>query len=542
MKTDDTKRWDELIRAALARGPLLFDFERWKQAHPRQIEEFRTGRRPQREPETILIGKRRIMSRGWKIAVAAAIVLAALIVASRFTPALDGTTAAYAKVTQAVRNVPWMHIRYTGYILDEKGNKTSKEGALDTEIWYSFSAQVAIQRFSGGRIIYNDYARQQVYTYNPVSQRIILSSLSSDQLPPTADSPWNWVERSIQRMTPYGGDVTRKTERHQGQDVEIFEIVYTREPGIAAVCGKISVDRTTSLPITEERTYINTRIGKPQRVETGTFDCPQHGPADIYGLGLSRDIPTINSLPLPEWQVIDMAYQFHRREAPPEKYIAIVTRELTIRGNPVESVEICYSDGIHLREEQHSLFTPGSAVGEQWRQQVAEFGNTFDSILKWSHAYQAHGEISISIYDRNHYYEARRDENGSWSRTEQTFGDRGLTKYDFWTMCPVAELGWPDTRGEADIIQDNYARENQLIRVETPGGTFYLNPERDDLCQRRITDNGAENITEFGQTVDGRWYPRRIIERSISHTIYLETNPEFPEGIFDPNRLPKADQ
>jgi hypothetical protein len=543
MKTDDNaKRLDELIRATIGRGPLPFDFERWKQEHPRQIEEFRTGAGPRPVPETIPLGKRKTMSRGVKIAVAATILLAALIVVSRFVPSMDGATAAYAKVTQAVRNVPWMHIRYTGYILDEKGNKTSKEGALDTEIWYSFNAQVAIQRFPGGRIVYNDYARQQVYTYNPVSQRIILSSLSSNQLPLTADSPWSWVERNIQRMAPYGGDVMRRREPYQGQDVETFEIVYARETGIPAVRGKIFVDPTTLLPITEERTYLRTRTGKPQRVETGTFDYPPHGPADIYALGLPRDIPTINSLPLPEWQEIHLAYQSYHDEAPTEKYIAVVTRELAIPGNPVESVEICYSDGTCFRDERHSLFTPGSGVGEQWRQQAAEFGNTLDSILKWARAHKAHGEITIDIFDGNHYCGSRRDENGSWSRTEQTFGDRGLTKYDFWNMCPVAHLGWFETQGDADIIQDDYARKNHLIRVEAPGGTFYLNPERDYLCQRRITVNGLEDITQFGQTAEGRWYPRRIMGGGINHTLYLETNPEFPKGIFDPNRLPKADQ
>jgi hypothetical protein len=42
-------------------------------------------------------------------------------------------------------------------------------------------------------------------------------------------------------------------------------------------------------------------------------------------------------------------------------------------------------------------------------------------------------------------------------------------------------------------------------------------------------------VTEFGQTNAGQWYPKRI----GTFRIFLDTDPEFPEGIFDPKNLPK---
>jgi hypothetical protein len=542
VKTDDnTGRLDELIRAAIGRGPLPFDFERWKQAHPRQIEEFRTGTRSRPESGAALIGKRRIMSRGWKIAVAAVILLAVLIAASRLTPLWDGTTAAYAKVTRAVRNVPWMHIRYTGYRLDPNGTKISKEGALDHEVWYSFNAQVVIWQYAGGHISYNDYGRHQVYTYSPTSHRIILAALGNYRLPFTSDSPQSWLEGTIRRIaTPPGGSVTRRGDHYQGRPIEVLEIHSAVEPGVAAIRDKIFVDRTTFLPIAEERTYIDTNTDTVQEVDTGTFDYPERGPADIYDLGLPRDIPTINSLPLPEWQEVQMAYQSHYLQAPLEKYIAVVTEEMTIRGNPVESVEICYADGVHFRREGHFPLGRG-LVDEQWAKVAPQLGTTFDSILQWSRARKANGPISITLYERNHWYNARRDESGSWSTTEQTV-PRELTRDDSWNMCRITQLGWPAIWVPADIIQDDYARENHLIRVEARGRVFWLNPARDYLCQRRVDTNGRmEEITEFGQTDDGHWYPKRIESPGLNHTIWLRTDPEFPEGIFDPNRLPKTE-
>jgi hypothetical protein len=470
-----------------------------------------------------------------KLAAAAVIVVAVFVSVNPFNGSLNGTTAAYAKVKEAVRNMPWMHISYSGYILDEMGNKKSEEGELDTEIWYSFKSQVVIQKYPGGLIEYCDYTNQEVRTYNPASKRIVVTALSGKKSPLGAYTPWSWLERNIQRMIPFGGEVTRTKGQYNGQDVEVFEIVSTDRPGIASIRGKIFVDLSTSLPIAEERIYINTEIGKPQRIETGTFDYPEQGPKDIYAIGLPSDTPTINSLPLPSWWDIKRVYQSHRRKAP-KKYIAIVTSELSILNTPVEYADIVYCDGINFREERHFLFRRGP-VGEQWRQQKEEFGNTFDSILKWSQAQKAYGDISITLYQGQNYYHARRDD-GTWE-TKKNKISRQLTTDDFWHICPITEIGWPDIRGYADVIQNEYARENKLICIEAQGNKFYLNPNRDYICHRKVKNYQVTDVIEYGQTKEGMWYPKRTKGLGKSNTIFLETDPEFPEGIFDPENLPK---
>jgi hypothetical protein len=475
-----------------------------------------------------------------KFAAAAVIVVTVLISINPFNGSLNGTTAAYAKVKEAVRNVPWMHISYSGYILDEMGNKKSEEGELDTEIWYSFKSQVVIQKYHGGLIKYYNYTKQEVHTYNPDSKRIVITALSGKKFPLEAATPWSWLERNIQRMTSFGGEVTRKKGQYNGQDVEVYEIVSADRPGIASIQCKVFVDRATSLPIAEERKYINTNIGKPQRIEKGAFDYPEQGPKDIYAIGLPSDTPTINSLPLPSWWDIKRVYQSHRRKAP-QKYIAIVTSELSIPNTPVECVNIYYTDGVRFREERHFLFRPGP-VGVQWRQQAAEIGNTFDSILKWSQECKAHGQISISIYDGNHCYNSHREDNGVWKTTKHTTKgkDRKMTASDFWHMCPITRIGWPDIRGYADVIQNEYARKNKLICIEAQTQKFYLNPNRDYICHKKIINNyQVTDVIEYGQTKEGMWYPKRTKGLGKSNTIFLETDPEFPEEIFDPENLPK---
>jgi hypothetical protein len=290
------------------------------------------------------------------------------------------------------------------------------------------------------------------------------------------------------------------------------------------------VDKATSLPIAEEKVYINTNIDKPQCLDNETFEYPERGPADIYDLGLSRDIPIINSLELPSWQEIINVYFFYKYKRPaPEKYIAIVTREFRLRGSPVESVEICYAGGGCYKRERYYLDDLG-----------ADIGNTFDSLLEWTQSLKNKGSISISLHLENCFYSAKRTEHGYWKTTKQTHKGRELTAEDFWQISPVIEIGWPDIAGHADVIQDDFARENNLIRIEAKGRQWYLNPERDYICQKYGYPDGATTeVKEFAQTREGRWYPKSVKGPWISNTVYLETNPVFPEGIFDPNELPK---
>lgn len=473
-----------------------------------------------------------------KLAATAMFVIAVLIYIDPFNGYLNGTTAAYAKVKEAVRNVPWMHFNYTGgYLLDDAGNKLSKEGELDTEVWYSFKSKVVIYKYSNGRIDYRDYANQEFHAYNPVSKKVVITALSDKKftLGLGADTPWIWLERNIERMISFGGEVTRKKGQYNGQDVDVFEIASADRPGIASIRCKIFVDKDTSLPIAEERKYINTNTGKPQRIETGTYDYPKQGPKDIYAIGLPSDTQTINSLPLPAWWDIKQAYQSHRRKAP-EKYIAIVTSELSLRNTPVEYVDIVYCDGISYREERHFLFRRGP-VGVQWQQQKEEFGNTFDSILQWSQAQKAYGDISITLFQGQQYYHARRDE-GKWETKKQEIKGRQLTTGDFWNICPVMRIGWPEIRGYVDVIQDDYARDNKLIHLESQTQEFYLNPNRDYICQKKIWYDQETDVIEYDQTKEGMWYPRKT-KGSQSNTVFLETDPEFPDGIFDPEKLPK---
>ncbi len=397
---------------------------------------------------------------------------------------------------------------------------------------------MVIYKYARGGIVYYDHAKREVQRYNPAARRIVVSAWPASRRPFGTVSPWDWLGESIEQITSEGGNVTCKRERYNGREAEVFDIVGATVPGAATIRRRIFVDRMTSLPLAEERTFINTKTGNPQLVETGTFDYPEQGPADIYGLGLSRDIPTISSLPLPSWSDIRMTYEPYRFKPLAQRYVAVVTRWMV---GLVESVEIFYADGTRFRQERHFLYRRGN-IGPQWEEMKTELGDTYDSLLRWSRDCKARGHITISLWIGKRAYHSQRDERGSWSVAEEVVLPQEMTE-DFWSICPIAGLAWPDIRGYADIIQDDYAREHGLIRVEGEQETFYLNPQRDYICQQRVPfGRDRSEVTEFAQTETGRWYPRKIDDGSLKYTIYLDTDPEFPEGLFDPNSLPKADR
>lgn len=441
----------------------------------------------------------------------------------------------------ADRHVPWMHIKYTSTLLDDQGKKIPERASSETETWHGFESRIVIWKYSGGSMTLRDYARQEVHTYNPDSKRIILTTLSAKGFLPT-ESPWTWMEGEIQRVTSRGGNVQHNGGQYHGKNVHVFEMSDADKPDRAIRHSKLYVDRATSLPMAEDTEYINPQTGNPQLIGTGEMSYPEEGPVDLYDLGLSRDIPTIDSRPFPTWREIKTIYGTHRQRIPAEKYIAIVTRELAIGGSPVESAEICYADGANLRLERHHLLGRGS-VSPQWQEQKDEFGGTFDAILKWSAGFKAHGPISIQISDQKQVNYSSRGTDGIWKAVVEKAFERPRTSRDTWGMCEIARLAWPNIRDMGDIIQDDYARENDLIRVEAKDNIYYLNPNRDYICERQINAYGQiSDVTVYHQTDGGHWYPRRIDGFTSGHTIWLETNPEPSDELFDLSGLVKRVQ
>jgi hypothetical protein len=192
------------------------------------------------------------------------------------------------------------------------------------------------------------------------------------------------------------------------------------------------------------------------------------------------------------------------------------------------------------------------------------------------------------LYDGRYEWTTDRGDEGQWSALrKQPVSDGYLG-----ALTPLREIGWPRIGSGGHVIEDSYAKEKGLICIESleqgraSNGVvppmrllYYLDPGRDYLCQRHVIERRldadwqqdkdwladvdpnkvsdgsirVEEITEAFQAPNGHWYPTVIVEqstgirkdyaqaplrRSATRRIYLDLSPEFPEGIFDIDKLP----
>jgi len=131
MKADDNDiRLDRWIRTAIGRDHLPFDFQRWKQEHRRQIDEFRTQTESLAAPGTILIGRRGTMTRTLKIAVAALIFIGVCLGVPYLGRHHDSGTA-FAQLVEQIEGAKMITWKITFY--DHVTSKDGKRTWVETE-------------------------------------------------------------------------------------------------------------------------------------------------------------------------------------------------------------------------------------------------------------------------------------------------------------------------------------------------------------------------------------------------------------------------
>jgi hypothetical protein len=393
--------------------------------------------------------------------------------------------------------------------------------------------------------------------------------------------------------------VKHEKGQYDGVDVDIYcSTSYSTDQGKECLSwqSKLVVDQGKYVPILIESEYRNS--DGTLRSDSGVlFDYPENGPRDIYELGVPKSAKVLDRSPTPELPEAMAAYQSYQDNSP-QRHIAIIAyaRDQTdSESYLIDGLDIFYYAGIGQRRLEEFRFRP---MPEQ--QFKAECGDSFGSLMKWRRAgrtSQLNTWVeSTVIYDGKYRYSWHRSSSEEgWSAGEKVYvpgsGYRlPMGGHVFWRDI-LSELGWPNSllhsthgRGKTSIVENDYSRENHLICVEalhtapSKKWLYYLNPERDYICERLeihpelsaarrpaewIDKLGAMHVLgrglfsvaevlEYGRTDLGQWYPKIILmrsrwenddgtteERKKMITVYLDADPEFPEGILDPNNPPK---
>ncbi len=506
-----------------------------------------------------------------KIAVAAVIVVVAAVIIFHKSPA-ETASATYTQMCENIQKMPWVNVI----------NKNIVEGKdVEMEKWYSDGENVIASKKPGGELEYCDYKKGKSYIYDPNTKAISLTYIEQSDYAKNALPVQDGIDCMLSMLTRQGAKIECHSGEFQGVKAEIYEIQYQIET--KTVNGKINVNPKNHLPLFCE--YKTTDVDGNQVTARMQFKFPKSGPEDIYGIG----VPASAKAPAEDVLEVLDTYLSHRKNSP-QRYIAIVTEDQWY--SKIWTLDVIYKDGKVQRKETRTT----DEFKQQWEKYSIQKDVSFESMLELAHkgGKEYH---SINLYVDGKSYWAYRSKNQSWKISEQSSSGPDLLARD-----DLAGLGWPifsDMQNEGTIIENDHSRINNLICIQQlrqgqkiPEGRreevhmpsrylYYFNPERDYICERieyysvknapwqkdkswldevesyelRPDTRNITEVKEYRQTEDNRWYPYRIEFKVSSYdsdigalrpyslnsvkTVYLNTELEFPDGIFDPNNLPK---
>jgi len=498
-----------------------------------------------------------------KVAAAAMIVIAVFIVINQFGGSIDGTTMAFAQITENMKKMPWMH----GVV------ETAGESS---EAWISFEQKVIVTKRQSGEIIYRNYLKQTVQIFNPKDKTVTVSYKAGDAFTEMS-SVLDFPEYVLKLFDEVGGEVIQENSKYLGRDSKIYRARGFLGGMDMKVEMIVDMDKNIIL-FMNKKVFDNT--GKPTEDLSAYFDYPENGPNDIYQAGAPVDaqVKIIDERD-PEFLEVIKHYRAARENLPQHIVLEIETNK---RGT-IRTICVVYNDGVNERFERIKTNIKSDNIPAD---------KNFDSLLIWASNVKT-DSIGIQLYDGEYIYRARRDYEGFWSIQGKEYSPkRNHRSY----KGGLADRGWPEyVMYKGKVVENNYSKENSVICIEKHNEPryegkklrypaektlYYINPQRDYMCVRKEQvqhrlpphDDPIEvqkldfapddipsepysitEVIEFGQTDARQWYPKKIrlwsrnrIDRGYGWetneeikiiTLYLKINPEFPDGIFDPNNL-----
>ena len=235
-----------------------------------------------------------------KLAAAAMIIVAIIIGVNQFGGSIDLATIAFADISEAMKNAPWMHnINWGGFESLEKG--------IVNELWIGFKTKIQAETWSDGTVHFCNIKERKKYEYDPENNSITIYVLEDD-LPSyilfswsDLSSPVSFLEYVVKMLEEQGVEFITKETEYNGQIVQLQEILTPERPN---KWGESYIIRLYIQPDTKLLLAVQVKgtDSNGNTIMDGeiTYSYPQTGPADIYDLGVPRDAQIIDKLPKDE--------------------------------------------------------------------------------------------------------------------------------------------------------------------------------------------------------------------------------------------------
>jgi len=573
MNEHKNEKWlDEIISRSVDSGKLEFDAEKWKQKYPEETKMLSelAGQGSQTSSDREQNIWRTIMkSRITKFAAAAVIVVAVMIGIKPF----GESTSVLAAMTKNVEQMPWIHTVHF-------------KGEHRAETWMSGISKITAKKWDDDRLTFVDGIEQREYLYDPSQNKIFVSS--TDYWGPDPDSPIQLMRTFIHRLEATAVSINTQDRLIDGIQMEIIKGQVPK--GTDSVSVELFRDIENNLLARMEVLFPD-----PSKNILVAYDYPETGPMTVYDMGVSSDVEIVHLVAPPELDELREKIN-NIRTTDREPYVAIsipcdVTQLPTSFSGERNAIIGMWQnnkswrcDAGYYGEEKVAklrIETLGDNVQYGVKSLIPAVSDIVGGGKTYSLIREEWGDGKVKQRSATAYRGNLCIEEVCWPRMRGTVGVPVNWKVEYVT----------GPHGESLILiertQDGRIPNDKGLHVKPTRQKWFFDPARDYICQRReksillyadwVTNKNwlkEENnprfkwagrdyeeiveVLEYAQTSSGRWYPRMLRETylwyddangeaSVDQTssyntcrkIYLEENPEFPEGIFDPDKLPQ---
>jgi len=490
-----------------------------------------------------------------KLAVAVVMIIAILSVLNHFTGSFDSSTIVLAKALERMKQSSWVYSISETY---------SPQGKSIRHVWKSFDPHIDITKGQDGTIRYVDYSEKAEYLYNPNSNTITVSFRTDNYMLPGPKTPFETISEIIESAKDRKGKITRQKTRIDGIEVELIRIVYNDNPQNESTVLVREVKR--NLLTKMEIKAIRPGTDKKFAVVT-TFEYPEHGPSDIYTLGVPKDATIVDIRPEGPANALVELIQ-NKFEEGFGDYIAVVLQSWLEENGVLEpsSITVLRQKGNLKRSERYHAYNfqnrkpkPGTLyedIKDNWPNltilQILKLEN--DDALERRTLFD--GKQTITLHKSLNGVLKKQQKRVDIFKLETEDSLAGLT----WTI-PHRQI----MSGSSQMKRDIQLLPKDPNRPGLVGFRFlefaqtddhWFDPNKDYILIEYVSRQQGSHpflrtiVTKTGRTPDGKWYPKVIRTKSIhlnsqgktqsqswEKHILLNTSPTFKEGIFDASSL-----
>ena len=527
--------------------------------------------------------------------VSAAMVFFAVFISMQFLPGAELNAAELlTKVSKNMQKFKYVKSVTQSYLPDQEEPASSQTGITD------YKNRQCFLIYSEGYLHQWDYKKMIWSVYRPEDNTMVVKPLSGEWIDPKAQ-----IEEYTEKLSQEGLEVSQTEIMENGVAATVIEFDETlnnisHDPNM--YMSKMMMGQTTVKTI-RTKLVINRDDLYLSRSEMSYYD-PQDNliiskktikkpvdsvPLDIYELGVPEDVNIINKVPDKRVQEVRGLIEDYQNRFL-KNYIAVQTEIDVTEGQPrLMEGTVIYCKGKKIRVDSFRSQYPS----DKKKLIPAEVTVLLKESLARLEPYvsKTPRPRAIHLYDGlwQHIYEEQGDKmvlRKPHRRPDgDLYGDDDIEDFGWRLLWLLNEPEWmyeDDFSTENDFLGMEITRQSQFGRLPVRK-VLYVDPSKDYLYRRYVEEelvdvpwqidknwlDSVENkerleeevrvydVTEYGQTSKGQWYPKTITIKGydnplrknsikadynrISRIYLLEENPDFPDELFDPEQLSSLD-